>query len=314
VAVDRLKEQELWEDLHPKVKRGLSSLMDNVAFQDGRAFSTETGEEVTHLVDVSLKTTDKQVRGLQGIDYLTEHYNENGKFVFAFFKQLTTMESRFPSLSKQDTARLMFLGTFVEWGSNRLQAPNGRQHYDKKALEKLVEMSTKRFNEFFRKLENEGIIEEKESGEIFMNQSVFYRGKLKDNEYDVSDLDYNKIFRKTVQDLYAEFKGRRLSQLANIYSVLPFLNFNTNIVCHNPEETSETLIKPMTLSELAEILGYSDAHKLKRALETIKVNNNPVFWIPPNVHNKRELRIIVNPRVVFAGNSESLKAVKAMFN
>lgn len=314
MAVDRRKEQQLMQDLSPKVRRGVVSLMDNVAFQDGRAFNTETGEEVTHLVDVSLKTTDKQVRGLQGIDELTKHYNENGKFIFAFFKQLTTIESRFPSLTKQDTARLMFLGTFVAWESNRLQSDNGRQHYNKKALEKLIEMSPKRFNEFFRKLEDEGIIEEKESGEIFMNQSVFYRGDLKNNEYDISDLDYTRMFRKTVRDLYAEFKGRRLAQLAVIYSVIPFLSLHYNIVCHNPEETSDELIKPMELGELAKLLGYVDASSLKRSLNRIKIDGKPVFGFFENPHDRRTSRIVINPRVVFAGNNEALTAIKVLFN
>src|SRR5699024_3817024 len=146
---------------------------------------------------------------------------------------LYDMGERFPSLSKQDMARLMYLGTFVQWGTNRLQTDNGKKHCVKKDIEELVGMSRKRFNEFYRKLEKEGIIEEKETGEIIMNQSVFYRGELSNNEYDVQDLDYTQLFRKTVRKLYAEFQGRRLAQLANIYAVLPFLNLHYNIVCHN---------------------------------------------------------------------------------
>src|SRR5699024_8885543 len=197
---------------------------------------------------------------------------------------------------------------------NRLQTDNGKKHYVKKDIEELVGMSRKRFNEFYRELEKEGIIEEKETGEIIMNQSVFYRGELSNNEYDVQDLDYTQLFRKTVRKLYAEFQGRRLAQLANIYAVLPFLNLHYNIVCHNPAETSEELVRPMTLTELAEILAYSDSHKLKRALETIKVDGRPVFWLPHNVHDKRQTRIVVSPYVVFSGGGDSLKALKAMFN
>lgn len=314
MSINRLEEQHIYRNLHPKTKRGALALMDNVAFQDGRAFNMETGEEVTHLVQVGLKTTDKQIRGIKAVDELKSHQKELGGFIFVFFKQLNKMEHRFPKLTKQDVARLMYIATFVAWGTNRLQSDNGKKHYAKIDLEELVGLSRKRFNEFYKKLIDDNIIEETETGELFMNQSVFYSGFIKQNEYDVRDLDYTLLFKNTVRKLYDEYRGRRLAQLANIYSVMPFINLNYNIVCHNPAETSEELIKPMSLNELATLLDYSDAHKLKRALESIRVNNRPVFWIPPNVNDKRELRIIVSPYVIFAGSGESLKAVKAQFN
>lgn len=314
MAIDRMEEQRIWKEAHPKVRGYLLDLMDNVAFQDGRAWDTRTGEEVTHLVDVGLKTTDKQVRRLKETNELTKHEKENGGFIFAFFKQLTSIQERFPSLTKQDIARLMYIATYINYEDNRLQSDNGKRHYNKKDVEKLVEMSTKRFNEFFRRLEAENIIHEAENGELYINQTIFYRGELRNHKYDVSDLSYTRMFKKTVRNLYHEFKGRRLGQLAVIYSVLPYLNFSTNIVCYNPAETSEDLIKPMELGELSKFLGYSDAHKLKRALNNIKIDDKPVFGFFDNPHDRRTKRIIVNPRVVFAGNGEQLKAIKVLFN
>lgn len=314
MAIDRIKEQRMWQSLHPKTKRGVQAIMDNVIFKDGIAINPETGENVSHLVDVGLKTTPEQVRGLQAVDELTTHQVENGGFIFVFFKQLTTIEQRFPSLTKQDTARLMYIGTFVAWETNRLQSDNGKKIYTKKDIEKLVEMSTKRFNEFFRKLENEEIIKESETGELFMNPTVFYRGELSNHEYDINDLEYTRMFKQTVRDLYSEFKGRRLAQLAVIYSVIPFLSLHYNIVCHNPNETSEELVKPMDLSDLAKLLGYVDASSLKRSLNRIKIDGKPVFGFFENPYDRRSYRIIVNPRVIFAGNSDSLRAIKILFN
>lgn len=308
------EERELWRNLPPKTRRYAKELLDNVVFNDGKAYSTETGEEVTHLVYNGLRTTEEQVRGLQAIDELTAHQKDNGGFIFAFFKQLTTIKERFPSLSKQDTARLMYIGTMIAWESGRLQSANGRKHYVKKDLEKLVDMSTKRFNEFYRKLVNEKIIEETETGELFMNPTVFYRGDLKKHDYDISDLEYTRLFRKTVRELYAEFKGRRLAQLAVIYSVLPFLNLNYNVVCHNPDESSDELVKPMVLGELTKLLGYSNTTTLRQTLNRIKIDGKPVFGFFENSHDRRTERIIVNPRVVFAGNNESLQAIKVLFN
>lgn len=314
MAIDRMREQALWRELTPRVKRGVLALMDNVKFKDGKAISTKTGKDVSHIVTVSLKTTAEQVEGLTAINELSAHQMENGGFIFAFFRQLTTIEQRFPTLTKQDIARLMYLATFIAYESNRLQSANGKKHYTKKDLEKLVGMSSKRFNEFFGRLVNEKIIEETETGEIFMNPTVFYRGELKNHEYDISDLEHTRLFKKTVQDLYAEFKGRRLGQLAVIYSVIPFLNLHYNVVCYNTTETSEELVKPMGLEHLTKMLGYSNPSVLKRTLNNIKVDGKPVFGFFENPHDRRSYRIAVNPRVVFAGSNDSLKCVKVFFN
>lgn len=314
MTINRVEEYEVWQGLNQKQKRGFNALKDNVLFKDGRAFSTATGEEVTGMIDVGIVTSDNQARRLKEKDELSKHQTENGGFIFAFFKQSSAISERFPSLTKQDAARLMYIATFISWQENRLQSDNGHTHYTKKHLEELVSMSRKRFNELFKRLKNENIIHEKETGELFINPSVFYRGELSAHDYDIGDLQYTRLFKQTVRDLYKQFGGRTLGQLANIYTVLPFLNFQTNIICFNPNETSEDLIKPMPISELADILEYKDITKLTTALNRIKVDGKPVFAFVDNPHDRRERRVIVNPRVVFAGNGESLKAVKAMFN
>ena len=314
MSMNRLAEQRKWEELHPKVKRGVIAVMDDVTFKGGRAIFNKTGEDVTHLVDVGIRTTENQVRRLKEVDDLVHHQIENGGFIFAFFKRLTTIEERFPTLTRQDIARLIYIATFVSWETGRLQSDNGKKHYKRKDLVKLIGMSSKRFNEFFRRLENEGIIREGDNGELYINPTVFYRGDLSNNEYNISDLEYTRLFKNTVRELFDEFNGRRLGQLAVIYYVLPFLNFSTNIVCYNPEETNEELIRPMDLSRLTTLLGYTNSTTLKRALNEIKVDNKPVFGFFENPYDRRQMRIIVNPSVVFAGNGEQLKAIRALFN
>lgn len=314
MAIDRQEEERLWKEAHPKVRGYLLELMDNVAFQDGRAWDTRTGEEVTHLVDVGLRTTNKQVRRLKETNELKRHEKEHGGFIFAFFKELTSIQERFPSLTKQDIARLMYIATYINYKDNRLQSDNGKRHYNKKDVQKLVGMSDKRFNEFFKRLEAENIIHEAESGGLYINPILFYRGELRNHKYDLSDLAYTRMFKNTVRELYEQFNGRRLGQLSVIYSVLPYVNFSTNIICHNPAETSDDLIKPLELGELAKLLGYSDAHKLKRALNNIKIDGKPVFGFFENPHDRRTKRIVINPSVVFAGNGEQLKAIKVLFN
>lgn len=315
MSINHGKEQKVWNELSSKTKQVAHDYIENHIVKEGRAFSTTTGEEITDKIHTGINVTEKQVRRLQETDELSRHQVESGGFIFALFKQSVTVKERFPTLSKPDITRLMYIATFASWETGRLQSDNGKKIFNKKEVGELAELSPKRFNVFFRKLKNENIIQEtKETGEIFINPSVFYRGNLKNHGYDISEYQYTRLFRKTVHDLYKQFQGRRLGQLANIYAVLPFLNFDTNIICHNPTETSEDLIRPMTLQEVSKMLECGNDSKLKAALNDIKIDNKPVFGFFEDPHNRRQLRIVINPRIVFAGNGESLKAIKALFN
>lgn len=308
---NRQTEQLAWQRLTPKQKRGFMALADNAVIKDGRVFD-DSGKDQSHRAQLVVNTTESQREALQAIDEMSEHEIENGYFVFAFFESCKTVGERYPTLLQADLARLMFVGTYTGYKTGRLQHDNGRA-IDKKALEKLVGLSRNKFAEFFGKLTQEDVLCEMD-GEIYVNPSVFYRGSLKDVGYDLDDYRHTRLFRKTVRDLYARYTGRSTAQLAVIYAVLPFLNFDTNVVYFNPEETDEDKVRPMNLENLAALLNYRDTTKLKRALNSVKIDGQHAFWLPTNVNDRRERRIIVNPRIVFAGSAESLKAIKVLFN
>lgn len=303
-------ERKVGQPFHKKYNPNNKSIL----IENGKYIDIETGENLTHLYQLTYKTSEEQSKSYLFKNSLNVHDQQNGKHILLLFRRLVTMEEQYPTLTKPDVARLLYLLTFIKYESNRLQSDNGRQHYTKKYLEGMLEMSTKRFNEYFKRLENEGIIRETETGELFINPTVAYYGHKSTIKQDIKDLHHTRLFKNTVRDLYEKFKGRRLGQLSVIYSVLPFLNFKSNVICHNPDETSDRLIKPMELAELAELLKYSDKAKLKATLNRIKINGQPVFGFFENPHDRRSFRIVVNPSVVFAGDGEALEAIKVLFN
>ncbi|MFC6652086.1 hypothetical protein [Paenibacillus rhizoplanae] len=70
----------------------------------------------------------------------------------------------------------------------------------------------------------------------------------------------------------------------------------------------------MDLDRLAALLNYKDTQSLRKGLEAITLDGKPVFYLPHNIHDKRKRRIVVNPRIVFAGSAEKLAAIKVLFN
>lgn len=302
----------VWRDLNPKVKRGVLATLANVTVIDGVATNAD-GKDVSHIVEVKPKLTPQQIRRNDAKDVMSAHELEHGGFIFAYYNQSRVIEERFPSLTKPDIARLLFIGSYTSWDDGKLLYPNGRT-IDKNGLHTLVNMSRKRFNEFYLRLIDESIIQDAGDDGIFMNPSVFFRGQVKSQDYVVGDLQYTRMFRQSIRDLYEAYNGRSLGQLALIYAVMPFVNFKTNIVAYNAEVYNAAEVRPMTLDQLAMILDYADGARLKTALNRVKVGGQPVFGFFENPNDRRTWRIVVNPRVIYAAGGEELGAIMALFN
>jgi len=303
----RTNERQLLGGVNLKVRQQV--LKDKSA-----SFYNDYGEDLSEKYELTVKTTDSQARALQRRDLMESHVIDNGKFIITFFESAKLLGSRFPSLLTQDIARLIFIGTYVAWETNRLQSDNGKKVLKKKDIRELIVMSPKRFNELYKKYVAAGVVIEGDDKELYINPTVLYRGNVKELGGIVSGLDHTRVFRKTVRELYAQFNGRKISQLALVYSVIPFLNFDSNMICHNPNEIVTDKVKPINIKELADILGYENDSKLKKSLNGINVDGVPMFTFIEGAYNRRNKRIIVNPRIIFAGNGEALEQIKKYFN
>jgi hypothetical protein len=304
-----------WLDLHPKVRREVIGLTQNFEVINGQAYSTETGENITDKLDVQVRLTEEQRKGAQVKENLREHQVENGGYVFALFQECRAIGERFPSLTQSDLARLMFIGTYVSYNEGDfehgyLKHGNGVK-ITKKSLGELLKMSRNKFNEFYKKLINEEILAETDEG-LAMNPFIFYRGE--NVKTVVGDLQYTRLFRQTVRDLYEAYNGRSIKKLGVIYSVLPYVNFNFNVLAENPSEVKAEEVKPLTIEELAEKLGYESEKKLTQTLRSIKYKEQPVFGFFEVSDDRRKKKIVVNPYVIYAGNGKHLDGIKVLFN
>ncbi len=300
--------------LHPNTRQQtLAQKLDYVVV-DGKPYSTETGEYLgdKYVHDLVPRRTAGQYKVIESKRILDEHEVENGGFVFTFFKQSRMISERFPTLNNSDIARLMYLGTYIAWNTGRIQYDNGRV-IDREGFEKLMGLSTKRSRELFKRYVEAEILTERDDC-IFMNPTVFYRGNVKTISPAVSDMQHTRLFKKTIRDLYEKTNGRTVGQLALVYSVMPFLNFETNTICFNPDETDLDRLRPMGLEKLAVLLGYANAGKLKTALNRVQIDGQVVFNFYENPRDRREKRITVNPRTIFAGTGEQLAAIMVQFN
>jgi hypothetical protein len=310
MSTNHLNEQQVWKSLPFKQKSGIMAMKENLRVIDGRMY-TENGTDVTHMLEINLKVTEGQYEGLNVVENVAKHEEANGGFVFAFFNACKTMEEQFPTLSQSDLARVMFIGTFAAWKTGQLKHDNGVA-INKKSLGELLEMPRTKFSTFYKSIVDCELIAE-QGKDIFINPTYFYRGEKDKVKHITKDLQYTRLFRQTVRDLYTMYNGRTIKQLALIYSVLPFVNFNYNIIAYNPEEQDSDNVRPIPLEKLAALLGYKDSSKLKAALNKLKYNEKSVFGFFETDGDRRQKKIVINPRVVYAGNGKSLDTIRVLF-
>jgi len=68
------------------------------------------------------------------------------------------------------------------------------------------------------------------------------------------------------------------------------------------------------ITDLSNKLNFTNLTKFRQSLYNIKIDGSHVFGFFMLEDDKRTMRIVVNPNVVFAGDAEQLKAIKALFS
>lgn len=309
MAVEATRE---WKGMRTRQKSRVLDTMQNGSIVNGAIIAPD-GVDVSHRLKLEPRKTISQQAYARNRGVMGKFAEENGGFVSALFESCVTMVERFPTLSQSDIARLMFIATYTGYDDGHLRHDNGTA-ITRVGLQKLTGMSRARFSEFYGRLINEDVLRE-DGDAILVNPNVFQRGESGEGTDDIQRI---RLYRKTIRELYDKYgKGRDVKQLAIVFAVIPFLHFNTNIVCYNPQEYYYDQIRPITVCKLAALLNYSETSKLKTAMNNVKLGGKPVFCFIEDIHDKRKRRIIVNPRVVYAGNAEGLgqiRAISVLFN
>lgn len=155
-----------------------------------------------------------------------------------------------------------------------------------------------------------------EDGVLRIDSRFFRRGKVRSSELKAMagrNTYLTRMYIDAVRSLYKSAKPRSLKTLAYIFQVMPFVNREYNIVCHNPLETVLDLVVPMTLGELCDTLGYYGANSarmidgLLRARFSLSEGSREEsavrYVISDRLRDKRAYTLFINPNVYYAGSN-----------
>lgn len=224
-----------------------------------------------------------------------------------------------PELKPATLARLMLLVTYMDY-DNVLVHDNGvRLNLDD--IRGILRVSDRMMYNIINELKSVGIVNFKDI--ITVNPVVFYRGTQNRTEQSMLYRDGKmiaRLYRDGVRALYNSAKNGSAKKLSYIFRIMPFVNREYNIVCHNPLEKDLNKIQPIPLGELAEIIGYgrSNASKLQSLLldpvfETDSGETRAVHYVSGDELGIENHCLFINPKVYYGGNRHNEVSILGRF-
>lgn len=222
---------------------------------------------------------------------------ELGNFYFYFYNKIPK------DIGKQYKFRFVYLCCYLKYNDplNRLVIgnTNGKRFLLEKELKDLLKLKSRDFSYTKKCLIENNLITINHDKTISVNDKCSLRGTLsKGRKKD----DFTRIFKNGIIELYNKSLPTEHKKISLLIEILPFINYNHNILCFNPKEPDNNFVKPMKLNNLCEIIGYNpkNAYRLKRELINIRINNEPAILILEHVDVQL---IIVNPKVYYKGDN-----------
>lgn len=225
-----------------------------------------------------------------------------GTFYFNYFNNIKYSQYEF---------RFLYLCTFMNY-KNYLEYGNAKGEGKlmiKNDLFEVLNLSRKETYNTIDYLVKNNLIKYDELGYIIVNENISKRGKLTKKSNEIV-----RIFDDYIKKLYEESLPKEHKKLGLLIKLLPYVHFSLNVICENPNEEKEELIKPYNLTQITKLLGYSSTQRLKKGLMDIKVKGEPVIMIS-KINNKN--MVVVNPKIYYKGgksNFNAMQGIISMFN
>lgn len=223
--------------------------------------------------------------------------NRNKKFAFV------NAQYHYKDISPQSAGRLMFLSTFLGYNSNVLSKTQ-KTKMKKEDLPQIMRLPKTTFSNFWEDVYGKYLIEN-EDGTIVLSCNHFLRGKIPTQQI---GLEWQILFVRSMQELYAKTPTTSHRYLGFAFQMLPFLNKEYNILCHNPDEETLENIQPMTLDEFCLECGYTNTEQRARLIKKysqlrfeVDGHTEAFCSFVSSLNNIGDAKIYINPNILYKG-------------
>ncbi len=227
--------------------------------------------------------------------YRRKIMDELGYFYFVL------CENQLGRLSVATAARLIYLCSFLDYENHFVLSQ--RRQMRKSDLPSVLGLSTGATFNFWREVNPIYVVEDS-GGLLLAGDSDIIRGEIRDKKS-----SYKRFYIDAIRKLYEQTPATKHKHLGYVYSVLPFISREFNIICWNPEEDNLNKVQAMSIEDFCRIIGY-DEHDAKKLIEiykkiTFDVNSEPEYFLSfvTNEADFKNAQLFVNPRILYSGNN-----------
>lgn len=307
--------------------------MKEYKYKRVQAIDTDTGEVLGNVLlknqseQLVMKVVnEKQVRAIkkktENKGTIAEHIAQHeGSFVHFIYKYgqpiMQSLETKCGgNKANIHIIRFIQLATYSTFGGKLFDRNWNR--IKKSSLSNIwnVKNNRKSVKETYDLLIECGYITETEEGYIMISEELVVKGAIEDfkklRKQD-ADLTYTRLFSKNIQWMYEGTEPKARKQLANLFKILPYINFKYNVFCANPNETDEKKLELYTWTDLARMCGVDalNVTRFKRELWKLKIYGYNTIGEFLSGDNKA---ICVNPKIYYSGdNVEDVRNLYVMF-
>lgn len=307
----RIKKEEdwkykKWEEYNiNRALKGYAPIEDYGEFIINILGATLSIEDVMIIEDE--KSKKAQSKYLRNKDIFNVMIEDNfGGFYFIMYDRLLE-----EVLEEQYRFRFTYLCTYMDY-DNKLKFGNGKGDSRlmlEKDLEEVLILSKRETIRTKKAFIKYGLITIDKDKTITINKKYAIKGKIgkRDLKRSVRIMEYG------IREMYTKANAREHKRLDIFNRLLPYVNYNHNVLCKNPSESDIKKIEPLNLSELCDIVGYDKTKsvRLKNELLKVKIDGQLAMGIFESDNGKR---IYINPKVYYKGRDiESLRALINMF-
>lgn len=261
-------------------------------------------------IKIVKKISDEQKNTIKRKDDLGNYSTELGGYIHIMYISNKILFNNL-GVDRTNISRLIYLATYIDYNDREenvlidYECNNKIKYLSKKDIKTLMGLSDATFSRFINDLKKHNLLFEA-NDKFYISNEYFSKGK---SSFDKKK--YTRIFIDTTRMIYKNTPTRQHKKLSYVFQLIPFLNYETNILCSNPNEVCRDRLNKLGLKDLCEMLGLSDnpnaIFKFEQDLYkiTFTINGEKQFMFSRviikggNGHNDY---FVVNPKIIWNGS------------
>lgn len=220
--------------------------------------------------------------------------HNHGGFTF-----LRTVNNVMEKMKPETVGRLVYLSTYLDFDNNQLMA-EPKKPMKKNDLQYFLGIGETKVRHFCDECIEHGLLSIDDNKFLYLDD-IFFKGK----SFDKSRI---KLYCKTIQALFKQMPARHHKYFGYVIQLVPWINYEWNIICKNPDERDQNKVIPWTMKEICQFANYDDRHT-KRFKEAIlkccfEWKGNSVSMCGLMLAGTKDEIVdglVVNPHLIFYG-------------